>query len=177
MLVFTNKKTKLNLSFHSEKFISSSFTTGNVTVLLVVFMNKSMRTTINVLLFNLSLSDVLYILLSVPGYLSTEICNQRWMLGLVMAIICQGFTILTAAASVFTLIGIAFERLELLYNHLYLCILSCTVALGTGHGDNCPMNFHCDEYHTIVACKVYILRSLYYIYNQLRSNNTKYLGI
>ena len=83
---------------------------GNLTVLLVVFMNKSMRTTINVLLFNLSLSDVLYILLSVPGYLSTEICNQRWMLGLVMAIICQGFAILTAAASVFTLIGIAFER-------------------------------------------------------------------
>jgi hypothetical protein len=79
-------------------------------VLLVVFMNKSMRTTMNVLLVNLSLSDVLYILLSVPGYVTTEICNQRWVLGLAMAIICQGVTILSAAASVFTLMGIAFER-------------------------------------------------------------------
>jgi hypothetical protein len=84
-------------------------------VLFVVFMNKSMRTTINVLLFNLSLSDILYIILSVPGYLSTEICNQRWTLGLAMARICQGFAILSAAASIFTLIGIAFERLELYF--------------------------------------------------------------
>jgi hypothetical protein len=73
-------------------------------------MNSSMRTTINVLLLNLSLSDILYIILSVPGFLQLEICNQRWLLGLPMAKIGQGITIASAGAVVFTLIAIAFER-------------------------------------------------------------------
>lgn len=79
-------------------------------VFVVVFRDKSMRTTINILLVNLSLSDILYVFLSVPGYLATEICNQRWLLGLAMAYLCNGMTILTPAASVFTLMAIAFER-------------------------------------------------------------------
>ena len=79
-------------------------------VFVVVFGDKSMRTTINILLVNLSLSDILYVVLSVPGFLAIEICNQRWLLGMAMAYISQGITILTAAASVFTLMAIAFER-------------------------------------------------------------------
>lgn len=79
-------------------------------VLLVVYINKSMRTTINALLVNLSVSDILFIILCLPGYLTTEIFNQRWLLGLPMAVISQGFTILSAAVSVFTLMAIAFER-------------------------------------------------------------------
>ena len=82
-------------------------------VFVVVLGDKSMRTTMNILLVNLSLSDVLYVCLSVPSYLVAEICNHRWILGMAMAYISQTVTILTAAASVFTLIAIAFERSEI----------------------------------------------------------------
>ena len=79
-------------------------------VLMVIYMNKSMRTTINILLLNLSTSDILFILLSVPGYMSSDICNQRWLLGRTMAVICHWIAALSVAASALTLIAIAFER-------------------------------------------------------------------
>lgn len=79
-------------------------------VLVVVYMNESMRTTSNVLLVNLSTSDILYTLLGMPGYMTNDICNQRWILGRAMAVITHGISILSAAVSAFTLVAIAFER-------------------------------------------------------------------
>ncbi|XP_028396930.1 octopamine receptor 1-like [Dendronephthya gigantea] len=83
---------------------------GNIMVLMVVFMNKSMRTTTNILLVNLSSSDIVYTLLGMPGYMITDICNQRWILGRAMIMICHGVSMLSIAASALTLIAIAFER-------------------------------------------------------------------
>ena len=79
-------------------------------VLIVVFLNNSMRTTINVLLVNLSFSDILYLLFCVPAFLASEICNGRWTFGLGMAIVAQGVAILSPSASILTLISIAVER-------------------------------------------------------------------
>jgi hypothetical protein len=79
-------------------------------VFLVMAMNRTMHTATNVLLLNLSLSDILFVLFSVPGLLTMEICNSRWPFSETMGKMTQQTTILVAASSVFTMMAIAFER-------------------------------------------------------------------
>ena len=86
------------------------FISGNIMVFLVISMNHTMHTATNVLLLNLSLSDLLFIVFSVPGLLAMEICNGRWPFSEAMGKMMQQTTILVAASSVFTMMAIAFER-------------------------------------------------------------------
>ncbi|XP_028397067.1 allatostatin-A receptor-like [Dendronephthya gigantea] len=83
---------------------------GNIMVFIVIIANRSMHTATNVLLLNLSLSDILFVLFSVPGLLAIEICNDRWPFSEPMGKMTQQTTILVAASSVFTMVAIAFER-------------------------------------------------------------------
>ena len=79
-------------------------------VFIVMFMNRTMHTATNVLLLNLSLSDILFTVFAVPGFLSMEIYNDRWIFTESMGKMTQQSTILCGSASVFTMIAIAFER-------------------------------------------------------------------
>lgn len=83
---------------------------GNVMVFIVMFMNRSMHSATNVLLLNLSLSDILFIVFSVPGLLAMEICNGCWPYSEALGKVNQLTTILCSASSIFTMIAIAFER-------------------------------------------------------------------
>ena len=87
-------------------------------------MNRSMHTATNVLLLNLSLSDMLFVAFSVPGLLAMEICNGRWPFSEAKGKIMQQTTILVATSSVFTMMAIAFERYErgkrLLFSHCFM---------------------------------------------------------
>jgi hypothetical protein len=102
---YTSTSTERGIKHHPFFFIS-----GNIMVFLVIAMNRSMHSATNVLLLNLSLSDILFVAFSVPGLLAIEICNGRWPFTEAKAKMMQQTTILVAASSVFTMMAIAFER-------------------------------------------------------------------
>jgi hypothetical protein len=81
------------------------FILGNFMVFLVVGMNRTMHTATNILLLNLSLSDILFVLISVPGFLTIEICNGRWPFSETMAKLVQQTIVFAAASSAFTLMA------------------------------------------------------------------------
>jgi hypothetical protein len=98
------------LCFFRTEQATFFFILGNVMVFLVVAMNRTMHTATNVLLLNLSLSDILFVLFSVPGFLTMKICNGRWPFSETMGKMTQQATILAFASSIFIMVAIAFER-------------------------------------------------------------------
>ena len=75
-------------------------------------LNRTMHTATNILLLNLSLSDILFVVFAVPGFLGMEVSNGRWIFSEAMGKMTNQTTILVAASSVFTMMAIAFERYE-----------------------------------------------------------------
>ena len=86
--------------------------TGNVLVIVVVLKNPKMRTTVNILLLNLAVTDIMTILAAVPTALYFIITKFRW-LGLVpealLPVMIYG-NFAPAFASAYTFIPIAIER-------------------------------------------------------------------
>ena len=79
-------------------------------VFIVMAMNRTMHSATNVLLVNLSLSDILFIVMTVPGQFAMELCNSRWVFGDGMVKATPMLSIVCGASSVFTLMVIALER-------------------------------------------------------------------
>ena len=94
-----------------HRFLAHYFSiAGHIMVFLVMVLNRNMHTATNVLLLNLSFSDILFVVFAVPGLLAQQVCNSRWPFDEAMGKITQQTTILVAASSVFTMMAIAFER-------------------------------------------------------------------
>ncbi|CAG0897682.1 unnamed protein product [Darwinula stevensoni] len=82
---------------------------GNTLVVLVVLANQQMRSTTNILIFNLALADLLFIIFCVP-FTATDYAVPSWPFGQVWCKIVQYLVIVTAYASVYTLVMMSFDR-------------------------------------------------------------------
>ncbi|CAG0918674.1 unnamed protein product [Notodromas monacha] len=82
---------------------------GNFLVVVVVAFNQQMRSTTNILIFNLALADLLFIIFCVP-FTATDYALPSWPFGAVWCKIVQYLVIVTAYASVYTLVFMSIDR-------------------------------------------------------------------
>lgn len=95
---------------------------GNSLVVYVVLNNHQMRSTTNTLLVNLASADLLFIVFCVP-FTAVDYMLSEWPFGLVWCKIVQYLIIVTAYASIYTLVLISFER------YLAVCFPICSISM------------------------------------------------
>lgn len=95
---------------------------GNSLVVYVVLNNHQMRSTTNTLLVNLASADLLFIVFCVP-FTAVDYMLSEWPFGVVWCKIVQYLIIVTAYASIYTLVLISFER------YLAVCFPICSISM------------------------------------------------
>ena len=90
---------------------------GNALVCIVIIKRKDMRTITNLFLFNMAVSDLLSIVLFVPGLLALEISPYYWPLGEFMCLATRVISTISLAVSIFSMTVLAIER----YIHHLIC--------------------------------------------------------
>jgi hypothetical protein len=78
-------------------------------VVLVVAANQQMRSTTNILIFNLAVADLLFIVFCVP-FTATDYVLPFWPFGDIWCKIVQYLIVVTAYASVYTLVLMSLDR-------------------------------------------------------------------
>lgn len=82
---------------------------GNGLVVLVVLSNPQMRSTTNVLIINLAIADLLFVIFCVP-FTATDYVLPEWPFGDVWCKLVQYLIVVTAHASVYTLVLMSLDR-------------------------------------------------------------------
>jgi allatostatin receptor len=82
---------------------------GNALVVIVVASNQQMRNTTNLLIINLAIADLLFIIFCVP-FTATDYILSYWPFGVTWCKMVQYLIIVTAYASVNTLVLMSFDR-------------------------------------------------------------------
>ncbi|CAL4085790.1 unnamed protein product, partial [Meganyctiphanes norvegica] len=82
---------------------------GNTLVVIVIVINKQMRSTTNYLIFSLALADLLFIIFCVP-FTASDYILQAWPFGSVWCKMVQYLTYVTAYLSVYTLLLLSLDR-------------------------------------------------------------------
>ncbi|OWF40117.1 allatostatin-A receptor-like isoform X2 [Mizuhopecten yessoensis] len=82
---------------------------GNLLVIIVVFSNKKMQNTTNILIVSLAVADLSFIIFCVP-FTATTYTMSRWPFGDVWCKIVQYLTYVCAYASVYTLVLMSLDR-------------------------------------------------------------------
>ncbi|XP_066584146.1 allatostatin-A receptor [Prorops nasuta] len=82
---------------------------GNSLVVIVVAANPSMRSTTNILIINLAVADLLFIIFCIP-FTATDFVLPYWPFGELWCKVVQYIIIVTAYASVYTLVLMSFDR-------------------------------------------------------------------
>lgn len=82
---------------------------GNSLVVLVVAANPGMRSTTNILIINLAVADLLFVIFCIP-FTATDFVLPFWPFGNVWCKIVQYLIIVTAYASVYTLVLMSLDR-------------------------------------------------------------------
>ncbi|XP_020279881.1 allatostatin-A receptor-like isoform X2 [Pseudomyrmex gracilis] len=82
---------------------------GNSLVVLVVAANPGMRSTTNILIINLAVADLLFVIFCIP-FTATDFVLPYWPFGNVWCKIVQYMIIVTAYASVYTLVLMSLDR-------------------------------------------------------------------
>lgn len=82
---------------------------GNTLVIFVVLMNPQMRSTTNMLIINLAIADLLFVIFCVP-FTAIDYVAHEWPLGNAWCKIDQYLIIVTAMASIYTLVLMSLDR-------------------------------------------------------------------
>ncbi|EDV92133.1 allatostatin-A receptor [Drosophila grimshawi] len=82
---------------------------GNALVILVVVVNQQMRSTTNLLIINLAVSDILFVIFCVP-FTATDYILPEWPFGNVWCKFVQYMIVVTCHCSVYTLVLMSFDR-------------------------------------------------------------------
>ncbi|XP_067216592.1 allatostatin-A receptor-like isoform X3 [Linepithema humile] len=82
---------------------------GNSLVVVVVAANAGMRSTTNILIINLAVADLLFVIFCIP-FTATDFVLPYWPFGNVWCKIVQYLIIVTAYASVYTLVLMSLDR-------------------------------------------------------------------
>lgn len=82
---------------------------GNSLVVIVVALNPGMRSTTNILIINLAVADLLFVIFCIP-FTATDFVLMYWPFGNVWCKIVQYLIIVTACASVYTLVLMSLDR-------------------------------------------------------------------
>lgn len=82
---------------------------GNSLVVLVVAANPGMRSTTNILIINLAIADLLFVLFCIP-FTATDFVLPYWLFGNIWCKVVQYLIIVTACASVYTLVLMSLDR-------------------------------------------------------------------
>ncbi|KAH8287709.1 hypothetical protein KR054_011772 [Drosophila jambulina] len=82
---------------------------GNGLVILVVVANQQMRSTTNLLIINLAVSDILFVIFCVP-FTATDYVLPEWPFGNVWCKFVQYMIVVTCHCSVYTLVLMSFDR-------------------------------------------------------------------
>lgn len=82
---------------------------GNLLVVIVVMANQQMRSTTNLLIINLALADLLFIVFCVP-FTAVDYMLPYWPFGDVWCKMVQYLIVVTAYASVYTLVLMSLDR-------------------------------------------------------------------
>ena len=83
---------------------------GNIIVIYIVLADRKMRSVTNIFLVNLSIADAMNATLNVVFNFTYMLNNLHWPFGRVYCKISEFVSVLSIAASVFTLMAIAFDR-------------------------------------------------------------------
>ncbi|XP_055846182.1 allatostatin-A receptor-like isoform X2 [Episyrphus balteatus] len=82
---------------------------GNALVILVVVANQQMRSTTNLLIINLAVSDILFVIFCVP-FTATDYVLPEWPFGNLWCKFVQYMIVVTCHCSVYTLVLMSFDR-------------------------------------------------------------------
>ncbi|CAD7087545.1 unnamed protein product [Hermetia illucens] len=82
---------------------------GNGLVILVVVVNQQMRSTTNLLIINLAISDILFVIFCVP-FTATDYILPEWPFGNLWCKFVQYMIVVTCHCSVYTLVLMSFDR-------------------------------------------------------------------
>lgn len=82
---------------------------GNSLVVIVVAANRDMRSTTNILIINLAIADLLFVIFCIP-FTATDFVLPFWPFGNIWCKIVQYLIIVTACASVYTLVLMSLDR-------------------------------------------------------------------
>lgn len=82
---------------------------GNSLVVIVVALNPGMRSTTNILIINLAVADLLFVIFCIP-FTATDFVINYWPFGNIWCKIVQYLIIVTACASVYTLVLMSLDR-------------------------------------------------------------------
>ncbi len=106
LLIFTFIHVKVPIIFGMIAIVGFF---GNALVVVVVIANSQMRSTTNLLIINLALADLLFIVFCVP-FTASDYALPFWPYGDVWCKIVQYLVIVTAYASVYTLVLMSLDR-------------------------------------------------------------------
>lgn len=90
-------------------FIGITGLLGNALVVLVVLSNQNMRSTTNLLIINLAMADLLFVIFCVP-FTGSDYVLDEWPYGDVWCRIVQYLIVVTAHASIYTLVLMSLDR-------------------------------------------------------------------
>lgn len=82
---------------------------GNLLVILVVVFNKNMRSTTNLMIVNLAVADLLFVIFCIP-FTATDYVTKVWPFGLFWCRSVQYLIVVTAFASIYTLVLMSIDR-------------------------------------------------------------------
>lgn len=82
---------------------------GNLLVILVVLLNKNMHSTTNLLIVNLAAADLLFVIFCVP-FTAVDYVTQHWPFGKIWCRSVQYLIVVTAYASIYTLVLMSIDR-------------------------------------------------------------------
>lgn len=82
---------------------------GNLLVVITVIFNQSMRNTTNLLIFNLSFADLLFICFCIP-FTAVDYSFGQWPFGLTWCKTVQYLIVVTAYISIYTLVLMSMDR-------------------------------------------------------------------
>lgn len=124
---------------------------GNTLVIFIVLMNPQMRSTTNMLIINLAIADLLFVIFCIP-FTAIDYVSNEWPFGNAWCKIVQYLIIVTALASIYTLVLMSLDRfLAVVYpissrslrnerntlkaiTILWFIILSIAIPVPFGHG-------------------------------------------
>uniref|UniRef100_A0A182J8Y8 G-protein coupled receptors family 1 profile domain-containing protein n=1 Tax=Anopheles atroparvus TaxID=41427 RepID=A0A182J8Y8_ANOAO len=90
-------------------FIGITGLLGNALVVLVVLSNPQMRSTTNLLIINLAVADLLFVVFCIP-FTATDYVLASWPFGDVWCKTVQYLIVVTAHASIYTLVLMSLDR-------------------------------------------------------------------
>lgn len=82
---------------------------GNALVVIVVLSNPQMRSTTNLLIINLAIADLLFVIFCIP-FTATDYIFPSWPFGDIWCKIVQYLIVVTAHASIYTLVLMSLDR-------------------------------------------------------------------